>query len=362
MLIYLVELLITYSKAPIKNPEVSLNETNSAMNRQQFQDLNETQPQNRAISFFSPDSALHIRWDSPPDMPARNIYSVLKNELRCSNTVIQRLRFPNRIFVNGVSVRVADKIGPGCSLEVLMSEPDDSALVPENIPIVVLYEDDFFIAVDKPANIPVHPTTIYKSGTLANALAWHLTEKGVHRRIRPVTRLDKNTSGVTLFAKTAHAQHELSRQSAVGIFNKTYFGIAQGLWENNSGTIDLPIRRKSDSIIQRETHTDGDASITHFNVIRRLQLKSFNETNSFVCTLLSFKLETGRTHQIRVHCSSMGHPLLGDTLYGGLSHIALSGQALNCDEVSFLHPARGERVVIRSLCTSPMFQLIQNAL
>src|SRR5450756_1772597 len=131
-------------------------------------------------------------WRSPSEMPIRNIRDILRNELRCSGTVIRRLRQPGCVWLDGLPVRVVDKMGPGSLLEILMTEPDDSNLLPEEIPLVILYEDDHLIAVDKTDNIPVHPSALHKSGTLANAVAWHLAGQGRIQRIRPVTRLHRN--------------------------------------------------------------------------------------------------------------------------------------------------------------------------
>lgn len=285
-------------------------------------------------------------------MPFRNIRDILRNELRCSGTVIRRLRQPGCVWLDGLPVRVVDKMGPGSLLEVLMTEPDDSRLLPEEIPLVILYEDDHLIAVDKTDNIPVHPSALHKSGTLANAVAWHLAGQGRIQRIRPVTRLDRNTSGVTLFAKTAHAQFDLARQAKSDQFHKTYLGLCMGIWQPESGTIRYPIRRKPTSIIEREAHPEGDASITHFETVACFEIDLPEG-----CSFLRFVPETGRTHQIRVHCSASGHPMLGDTLYGGPSWPGLAGQALHCDSLSFLHPVTREPVFLQSHRTAPLFHL-----
>ena len=343
---------------------------------------------------WSPDiqqGCVRLVWQAPENMPPRNIHEVLRHELGCSGTVMGRLRLPGLLLVDGVPARVQDRIGPGNLLEVWLSEPEDSNLKPEPLPIAVLYEDEHLIAVDKSDRIPVHPSTLQRSGTLANAIAWHLQQHGEGRRVHPVTRLDRNTAGITLFAKTAHTQHVLSQQAETGQFEKEYLGVAVGHWRSEEptcltygkewptvGTIRLPIRRKTGSIIERETHPDGDLSVTHFEVLstfvpipsggseqdtaNKEPVMQENQAPSpapfsDVCSLVRFRLETGRTHQIRVHCQALGHPLLGDTLYGGPEFPPLAGQALVCDRLLFVHPVSRERVEIRSRRDFPMFHL-----
>ncbi len=303
-------------------------------------------------------SGTRLCWQSPSDMPPRNIRDILRNDLRCSGTVIRRLRQPGCVLVDGLPARVIDKMGPGSLLEAFMTEPDDSSLVPEEMPLAILFEDESLMAVDKADNIAVHPSANHRRGTLANAVAWHLARQGRSQRIRPVTRLDRNTSGVTLFAKTAHAQFDLVRQSQTCQFRKTYLGLSLGIWQPENGIITLPIRRKPTSIIEREAHPDGDASVTHYETVACYEIIPSGGSGSPVrCSLLRFILETGRTHQIRVHCTASGHPLLGDTLYGGPSWQGLAGQALHCDTLSFLHPVSREPVFLQSLRTAPLFDL-----
>lgn len=305
------------------------------------------------------EGCIRLSWQAPQQMPTRLIKDVLRHELGCSGTVIQRLRQPGLLLVDGRPARVLDHIGAGCLLEVWLSEPDDSGLQPEDLPLAVLYEDAHLLAVDKPDNQPVHPSSLHRGGTLANAVAWHLAQHGEGRRIHPVTRLDRNTAGITLFAKTAHAQHALTRLAEAGHFHKEYLAIATGILTPPTGTIRLPIRRKAASIIERETHPEGDPSVTHYEVLATFFLAGYGQGAAPLgCSLVRIRLETGRTHQIRVHCQALGHPLLGDTLYGGPAHAPLSGQALVCDRLSFPHPVTGEQVEIRSGRDFPMFSLI----
>lgn len=307
------------------------------------------------------EGCARLVWQAPPDMKPRNIQEVLRHELGCSGTVIRRLRQPGMLLVNGAPARVRDRIAPGSTLEIWLSEPDDSTLTPEPLPLAILFEDEHLLAVDKSDNIAIHPSNVQRGGTLANAVSWHLRQRGEGRRVHPVTRLDRNTAGVTLFAKTAHAQHVLTQQAHSDQFHKEYLGVTVGQWDIKSGSLRMPIRRKAGSIIEREAHPDGDPSVTHYEV-----LQVFTPTHAMpsgdvpaydVCSLVRFQLETGRTHQIRVHCAAQGHPLLGDTLYGGPAFSPLAGQALVCDRIRFLHPITNEPVELRSRRDFTMFRL-----
>lgn len=326
------------------------------------------------------EGCARLVWQAPPDMKPRNIQEVLRHELGCSGTVIRRLRQPGTLLVDGAPARVRDRIAPGSILEIWLSEPDDSTLTPEPLPLAILFEDEHLLAVDKSDNIPVHPSNVQRGGTLANAVSWHLRQRGEGRRVHPVTRLDRNTAGITLFTKTAHAQHVLTQQAHSNQFHKEYLGVSVGQWDIPSGSLRTPIRRKAGSIIEREAHPDGDPSVTHFEVLQvftpthhihstdipsaGIQVEQAQGAGNRdatpddgVCSLVRFQLETGRTHQIRVHCAAKGHPLLGDTLYGGPAFAPLAGQALVCDRVRFRHPITNEPVELRSGRDFPMFQL-----
>ena len=236
----------------------------------------------------------------------KDVKYIMKNRMEISGRLIKKLKYQNKINLNQKPVFVNTIVTSGDVLEVDIEfdeQVDD--LVPQDIPIDIIYEDDCLIAINKVSNIVVHPTCLHLDGTLANAVAHHMMKKGLIKKIRPVIRLDRNTSGIIIFAKNSFTQESLIRQMKNKIFQKEYIGIVHGRLENSKGTIDLPIERKEGSIMLRHVSPSGDKSVTHFETLEIFKYAS----------LIRFRLETGRTHQIRVHCQAIGHPLLGDTLY-----------------------------------------------
>lgn len=231
---------------------------------------------------------------------------ILKTRMEISERLIKKLKFQSKIHLNKQPVFVNAVVKDKDVLEVeLEYDEEEEDLVPQDIPIDIIYEDDCFIAINKVSGIVVHPTSLHVDGTLANAVAFHMMKKGIAKKIRPVIRLDRNTSGIILFAKNSFSQELLIRQMNSKTFLKEYIGIVNGIVKDTKGTFNLPIERKEGSIMLRHISPSGDKSITHFETIEVLSNASF----------LKFRLETGRTHQIRVHCQAIGHPLLGDTLY-----------------------------------------------
>lgn len=185
----------------------------------------------------------------------------------------------------------------------------------------------------------MHPSLHYYENSLSNGVKYYFNQIGLKKKIRPVNRLDKDTTGIVIFAKNEYVQENLVRQMATGKFEKEYVAILEGILDKKQGTIDAPISRKENSIIERIVSPDGEKSITHYSVLK--------EYSSF--SLVSFKLETGRTHQIRVHSKYIGHPILGDSLYGSPSTL-ISHQALHAYRITFSHPITHKQVI----CTSPL--------
>ncbi|NLL04485.1 MAG: RluA family pseudouridine synthase [Clostridiaceae bacterium] len=231
---------------------------------------------------------------------------ILKNRMEISERLIKKLKYQSKIHLNQKPVFVNAIVTEGDVIEVDIEYNEEvEDLLPQDIPIDIIYEDDCLIAINKVSDIVVHPTCLHLDGTLANAVAYHMTKKGIIKKIRPVIRLDRNTSGIIIFAKNSFTQEFLIRQMNNNTFLKEYIGIVNGKVKSTKGTINLPIERKDGSIMLRQVSPSGDKSVTHFETLEILKQFSF----------LKFRLETGRTHQIRVHCQAIGHPLLGDTLY-----------------------------------------------
>ncbi len=277
----------------------------------------------------------------------KTIKMILKGKMGLSERLVKKLKYAGKILCNSVSVHVNFVVSEGDRIEALLDfDETNEGIIPQDIPIDILYEDDSLIAVNKQPGIVVHPTSSHPDGTIANALMLYLLGKDVRTRIRPVSRLDRDTSGVILFAMNEFVQENLIRQMSAKTFTKEYTGIAAGILEPPSGTINLPIERKPDSIMLRHVSPTGAAAVTHYRVLEYL-----NNT-----TLVQFMLETGRTHQIRVHCQAIGHPLIGDTLYPALQpekqeacfSFSMTRQALHSTRTTFLHPISHEKVVLEA--------------
>ncbi|NLV37164.1 MAG: RluA family pseudouridine synthase [Clostridiaceae bacterium] len=236
----------------------------------------------------------------------KSVKQLLKGELQLSERLVKQLKLSGKILLNSVPVHVNRKVSEGDLLEALVEfdECNDS-ITPEPMDLDILYEDETLIAINKPPDMVVHPTFRHQTGTVANGLMHHLLEKGIKTLVRPVSRLDRNTSGIILFALNPYIQECLIRQMHDKTFIKEYIGIVHGTFSQDKGTINLPIQRLEGSIMLRHTTQEGLPSVTHYEVQER-----FSDS-----TCLKFVLETGRTHQIRVHCQAIGHPLIGDTLY-----------------------------------------------
>lgn len=255
------------------------------------------------------------------------LQSFLLGRKGVSRRLLTRLKRQDMgITRNGRLIRSVDTVFPGD--EIILKCPDVSRLEPNgelNVPIA--FENENVVVFDKPAGMPVHPSIKHQGDTLGNFFAYLYPQL----TFRPINRLDRDTSGLCIAAKNAHAANLLQ-----GSCDKLYYAAVHGITEP-AGTINAPIARQQESIILRCVRQDGQQTVTHFK-----RLMCSNEYS-----LEEIRLETGRTHQIRVHFSYMGHPLAGDDMYGGLrTHI--SRQALHCGELSFRDPVSGEEITVKS--------------
>lgn len=283
-----------------------------------------------------------LKYTLPADGLPRRIEDFLRKSIGFSVTQIKYLKHPERVYKNGIHARCIDIAMPGDELTLHFSEHEAPDITPEPIPLYILYEDNALLIVDKPAGLPMHPSTTSATGTLVNAVAHHYMLQGVFPRVRPVTRLDRNTTGVTVIAKIAHVQHTLQKQAKEGLFQKTYIGIATGIFEPVSGRLDQPIGRKCGSIVERQTDEEGSPSLTLYQTLET------GELDGKTYSVVSFQPITGRTHQIRVHSASAGHSLVGDDLYGGSFLYEMQRQALHCAKIQLLHPLTGEPMEIKA--------------
>jgi len=279
-----------------------------------------------------------------PEEDGLNLAGLLRSRYGMSRGMIRRLKREPCVFADGVAVPMRHRLRTGERIVVRVPSGLESSVVPEPVPLRVLFEDRDILVLDKPAGVLVHPARSEQSGTLANGVAYHLVTRGEPNAAGPVTRLDRDTSGLVLFAKHPHAHHCLSRGLAAGTLGRRYIAVVHGHLAHDSGAIDLPIARLNERSSVRVVAPGGQRALTHFRVVARI-----GPTPSLPqgATLVELSLETGRTHQIRVHLAHLGHPLVGDRLYGravlGDEELLLR-QALHAYRLELCHPANGERL------------------
>ena len=258
----------------------------------------------------------------------QTINSTLQNELKISSRLLYKLIKLNKIELNHkpCDTRKTGTFGDTITINFDYEE-DNSNIIPTKMNLNIIFEDDWLLVVNKPAGIAIHPSVLHYSDSLCNGIKFYFDKIGLKKKIRPVNRLDLNTSGLVVFAKCEYIQECLINQMKNNQFKKEYLAVCNGFFDKKSGTINLPIARKENSIIERCISENGQTAITHYEV-----LKEFDNYSLVKCSL-----ETGRTHQIRVHMSAIGHPLLGVSLYGSISNL-INRQALHCFNLQFIHP------------------------
>lgn len=271
-----------------------------------------------------------------------DIYLSRLNE-KYSRTAIQRMIENGKITVNGEKVKVSYKVQDKDKIEIEDDEAKETELKAQNIPLEILYEDKDIIVINKPKGMVVHPANGNPDGTLVNAVMALCKDSlsGIGGEIRPgiVHRLDKNTSGAIIVAKNDKAHINLSEQLKNHEIKKTYIALVRGRVKENQATINMPIGRSKKDRKKMAVDAKGKEAITHFKVLER-----FDD-----CTLLEINIETGRTHQIRVHLSHIGYPIIGDDVYSnGKNKWNIVGQCLHAKSLEFKHPITGENMHIEA--------------
>lgn len=252
-----------------------------------------------------------------------------------SRSQVQNWLTKERITVNDAVVKANYKVKMGDVIVIEPVEPEVLDVQPENIPLATVYEDEDVVVINKPQGMVVHPAPGHPNGTLVNALMYHIDHlSGINDVIRPgiVHRIDKDTSGLLMVAKNDQAHESLAKQLAEKTSMRRYLALVHGNIAHDKGTVDMPIGRNPKDRKKQAVIENGRHAVTHFKVLER-----FGQY-----TLIECQLETGRTHQIRVHLAEIGHPLAGDPLYGPRKTLKGNGQFLHAAQLGFTHPKTGE--------------------
>ena len=275
--------------------------------------------------------------DSCDDMRIDRYLSLLMDGF--SRSYIQKIIADKAVTVDSKAVKASYRVAEGETVKILIPEPIALDIVPENIPLDIVYEDNDLLIVNKPQGMVVHPAPGHYSGTLVNALLYHCRDSlsDINGVMRPgiVHRIDRDTSGLLVVCKNNNAHHALAEQFAVHSITRSYRAIVYGNLKSEEGTVDAPLARMKNDRKKIGIDPAGKRAVTHYKVVER-----FGQFTDLEC-----RLETGRTHQIRVHMSSINHPLVGDPVYGpAKDRFHLNGQMLHAMTLGFIHPSSGEYV------------------
>src|SRR5215207_4914399 len=268
------------------------------------------------------------------DEAGRTVQEVLTGTMGISRRMIQKLTRARGVEVNRRPAFLGRKVRVGDVVSAKVGFDEEPGLEPVEMPLHIVHEDADVLVLDKPPFVLVHPTSPEQKATLAHGVAHHFASRGVRARVRPVHRIDRDTSGLVLFASSAVAHQRLDAQLREGGVTRIYQALVDGVVAEDAGEVDAPIGRHARHPHLRTVRPDGEPALTRFRVLERFP----------AATLLELELETGRTHQIRVHMAHIRHPVLGDRQYGRAGAEAMKRQALHASRLSFVHPSTGERL------------------
>lgn len=295
---------------------------------------------NRTIEYTIDDASDGLR-----------IEQFLKRKGYSSQNLTEIKRMPESVLVNGKHCYMRDPLRKNDRLKILINETKCSEnVLPVRLPLHIIYEDEDLIVLDKPAGMPTHPSLNNYTNSLANALAWYYQEQGKPFIFRCCNRLDRDTSGITVIAKHLVSGNILSRKTFKREVHREYLAIVCGHIPQKSGTIHAPLARKAGTIIERTVDFEnGENAVTHYQVVK--------EANGY--SLVSLCLETGRTHQIRIHMKYLGYPLIGDYLYNPDMEV-ITRQALHSYKVAFEHPITGKNMEFTAPLPEDMHRVISS--
>ena len=279
-----------------------------------------------------------------PDEAGRKVQDILTGPMGVSRRMIQKLTRAKGLRHNREPAWLAAKVRAGDVIAARLQMGETAGLEPVEMELSIVHEDAELLVVDKPPFLLVHPTAPEQDRTLAHGVAWHLRRQGLHAAVHPVHRIDRDTSGLVLFAKTGHAHHRLDVQLRAGEIRREYLALVDGVVAEDRGTIDAPIARNPRNPSLRAVREGGEAALTRYEVVERFP----------AATLVRLELETGRTHQIRVHMQHAGHPVLGDRQYGRKGLDTIKRQALHAERLAFVHPSSGDPIELRAPLAADM--------
>ena len=279
-----------------------------------------------------------------------DVLSILKGQFHFSSKKIKSVKFAEEgILVDGLRVTVRQKLHAGQVLKVLMDDSDKRTdkIYGVQMPLDIVYEDEYYIVLNKPAGVVCHPSQGHYFDSLANGLRWYLDSKGESSGLHLCGRLDKDTSGLVLFAKNGAAEYEIKRLKEAGEFTKIYMAIVEGIFEEKQGTIDIPmiaVRNEQGMLMMSRAVEENDKTraMTRYEVIDERKNRGIvnheilDERKYF--SLIRVSIDTGRMHQIRFHMSTVGHPLVGDPVYGSGRKSDIRRTALHAGRIKFMHP------------------------